>query len=189
MQTQKLVPFSTPIWAFKTDASLEADTAVCLAMRSENTGVKKSNMGGWQSEILNEQDVKNKFPTTFKFIDAAINKVAAELNTKYKIKEAWVNLNDKNHFNYGHVHPQSTVSGCMYLKVNSTSGQIVFTNPTASVHYSLPRDIDGFWGAFNVSPTVGNLIIFPSYLEHYVEPNLSDETRVSIAFNCEALTT
>jgi len=29
----------------------------------------------------------------------------------------------------------------------------------------------------------GDLIIFPSYLKHYVEPNLNKKERISISFN------
>ena len=36
---------------------------------------------------------------------------------------------------------------------------------------------------YTVNPLNGQLIIFPSYLEHYVEPNLTQETRISISGN------
>ena len=35
----------------------------------------------------------------------------------------------------------------------------------------------------SISPEAGTLIIFPSWLEHGVEQNLSEADRISIAFN------
>jgi hypothetical protein len=31
------------------------------------------------------------------------------------------------------------------------------------------------------------MIVFPSYAEHYVEPNLSNEDRISISFNTKLI--
>ena len=36
---------------------------------------------------------------------------------------------------------------------------------------------------WEVTPEEGKLMIWPSWLLHYVKPNLSDDTRISIAFN------
>ena len=33
----------------------------------------------------------------------------------------------------------------------------------------------------------GDLLIFPSYLPHYVEPNKSDEDRIVISFNIDII--
>jgi uncharacterized protein (TIGR02466 family) len=40
----------------------------------------------------------------------------------------------------------------------------------------------GYWYA---EPKEGDLIMFPSWLRHYVEPSKSNEDRISIAFNLE----
>jgi uncharacterized protein (TIGR02466 family) len=32
-------------------------------------------------------------------------------------------------------------------------------------------------------PTAGRMLLFPSWLDHGVEPNLSDEERVCLSFN------
>jgi hypothetical protein len=37
-----------------------------------------------------------------------------------------------------------------------------------------------FW---SYGPVAGDLIIFPAYLSHFVESNMSVEDRISIAFN------
>ena len=69
-----------------------------------------------------------------------------------------------------------------YVKVPKNSGEIAFFDP---------RKIDTANSAFEedhpksmgVQPVEGNLIMFPSYLEHMVTPSESEEIRISIAFN------
>ena len=34
-------------------------------------------------------------------------------------------------------------------------------------------------------PKEGSMLVFPAYLDHKVEPNKSDEDRISISFNIE----
>ena len=36
---------------------------------------------------------------------------------------------------------------------------------------------------YPVEPSPLSCIIFPSWLSHYVEPNMSDEKRISLSFN------
>jgi hypothetical protein len=52
----------------------------------------------------------------------------------------------------------------------------------------MPRKIvsdDNIFNAvrWSVIPTNGLVVAFPGWLTHYVEPNHSDETRISIAYN------
>ena len=34
-----------------------------------------------------------------------------------------------------------------------------------------------------ILPKTGELLLWPAFLNHFVHPNLSDETRISISFN------
>ena len=38
-------------------------------------------------------------------------------------------------------------------------------------------------GCISVVPKEGKIILFPSFLDHLVEPNLTHEPRISISFN------
>ena len=39
----------------------------------------------------------------------------------------------------------------------------------------------------SITPKAGTLVLFPSYLEHKVNPNLSNEERIVISFNVSLL--
>ena len=63
------------------------------------------------------------------------------------------------------------------------AGSLGFRDPilartfTRSFYRSVPAEVA------SVVPEVGKLIMFPSWFEHHVGPNLTDEERIAISFN------
>jgi len=180
---EKIIPFYTPIWRFVSPMNMDAHLQKCLKMESDN-GVCVSNRGGYQSHAFLRDSFKTEFNEVYSFIMDCVNAVGEDTQSVYDLSNAWVNINRKNNYNTNHVHSQSSISGCMYIKTNLNSGNIVFDNPTPSKHYDINDNVDGFFGFHWRTPVAGEVLIFPSYLSHYVEPNNSEDVRVSIAFNC-----
>jgi len=105
----------------------------------------------------------------------------------FKVGRAWINLNQNNNITRPHLHANSLLSGVIYIKCQN-SGPIVFMNPIMAHQYVVTPDIINDFNEFtssdiSVYPCPGKLIIFPSWLVHYVENNLDNSDRISIAFN------
>ena len=100
----------------------------------------------------------------------------------------WANINKRNHWNIIHQHGQYTLSGTYYVKVPEDSGRIVFRDPRPGA-IGNPFLINAFdKGEFkNLNIMEGLLAIWPSYLDHFVEPSNSDEERISISFDIVAI--
>jgi len=103
---------------------------------------------------------------------------------------SWCNINPKGASNSRHLHADSNIflSGVYYVKVPKYSGQIRFWDPRGPlVHVQKDHEYfnDGMDFHF-IDPEPGLLIYFPSWLEHDVTVNDSDEDRISIAFNISA---
>ena len=160
------------------------------SLKSESTGVVKSNVNGWQSDILTKPNLEIK-----KLVDI-VNLQLHDLRGEYGIKDdfnfqinnLWININTKLSFNRPHIHPESAVSGVYYVSVPKNSGNIVFNHPSRTQQYHIrdeavkvSNDINS--STWHVTPDAGLLIAFPSWLEHYVEPNNNEDERISIAFN------
>ena len=101
----------------------------------------------------------------------------------------WVNRNPKGASNLRHTHITFTrplfLSGVYYVKVPENSGRIRFYDPRM-ISYMNPPDYEYYYeGAqYNfVEPQDDMIIMFPSWFEHDVEENKSDEERISIGFN------
>ena len=104
--------------------------------------------------------------------------------------EGWMNVNRAGDFNVLHCHPGCFVSATYYVKLPAEmrGGEIVFRDPRgpAVAMYETPK-IELPWVGTGTgipyAPSTGMLILFPSWLEHRVEPFEGEGERISIAFN------
>jgi uncharacterized protein (TIGR02466 family) len=158
-------------------------------LMEKNKGVQKSNRGGWQSMDLFDENI---FFTSIKK-DLKYFKEALQIfDMNFYLDNFWFNINRKNNFNVIHEHLGHFISGVLYVKCPDNCGNIVFTDSSAQIRDSymynlgligkLPKN-NVFLRQWQYTPKEGLLLMFPSWLEHYVEPNESDEDRISIAFN------
>ncbi len=96
---------------------------------------------------------------------------------------AWsVRLRDQG-FHANHVHPEGWVSSALYISLpeevssgTGTEGHIQFGSPMTELGVDLPP-------RRTVKPTVGTLVLFPSYMWHGTLPFHSDEPRITVAFD------
>jgi uncharacterized protein (TIGR02466 family) len=143
--------------------------------------VIKSNRGGWQSELQKPDD-------TFNPLVQKINEVCKNINLDVKetlITQLWVNVNKRGDWNAIHQHGDvAYLSGTYYVKVPKDSGTLVFRDPrpgAISNNFTSQRFDKGEFKRINL--TDGLLMLWPSYLDHFVEPSQTDEERISISFD------
>lgn len=158
--------------------------------KQDTEGKKVSNFGGWQSNNFNLSD-----PDLQEFLNEVITRSKILLkhyslnNRNYRIISMWANINKYKDSNHLHHHSGSVISGVFYLKTNKDCGSIVFKHPSEIINFCWKRDdykeynqTNGFFYEFQ--PEDNALLLFPSWLNHYVNPNLNKEVdRVSISFN------
>jgi uncharacterized protein (TIGR02466 family) len=104
------------------------------------------------------------------------------------VNNIWININPPGTFNRPHVHPECVFAGVYYVAVPENSGGISFKHPAVAQQYHVFPEVIEEYNSYSASswavdPEPGKLVIFPAWLEHYVEPNLSNSERISIAFN------
>jgi uncharacterized protein (TIGR02466 family) len=100
------------------------------------------------------------------------------------VTQSWANYTDPGQYHHKHAHPNSFISGVFYPQADRSVDKIYFyksgyerikVQPATWNHWNS----ESWW--FEVG--AGDLILFPSHLEHMVETKVGNETRVSIAFN------
>lgn len=164
----------------------------CLRQQQISPGILVSNEGGWHSDYLNLTNLDSELAPLFAAIADALaqvqNSFGFNTTIDHVIDSAWININNKGHANRAHKHTGSLFSGVYYVKVPKDSGNIEFTNPIQDHPHEIQDWMLADYNAFtatswNVEPEEGKLLIFPSWLLHYVYPSHSDESRISIAFN------
>jgi len=148
-------------------------------LQSTESAVKKSNYGGWQSEV-------NLFdnPAFAQLTDEIASTVFWLFNKNISIKQMWACVNKHKDFNVIHAHGNEYhLSGVFYLKVPVDSGNICFRDPRPAAINSTTNRIFNQGDSENFIPYETELILFPSFLEHFVMPNESQEDRISVSFD------
>ena len=185
--------FPTPVWTIQLDNYKNVNEEMYNFIKSnqekDEIGINKSNVKGWHSKDFNLND---KEPQNFiSFILPAIEKVMIDMNWEKekqtaKINNMWAIINTGGSANLRHQHGNSTISGAYYVRAPKNSGDIVFYDPRPAPVYSHPNVVNPnlLNAQINgVSPKEGALVLFPSYLDHSVNENLSNEERIVISFN------
>ncbi len=195
-QTRFEKAFSTPIVRFRVEDHQALDAVLKAEghrLRDTDEGVSKSNRGGWHSKGNLFQDQTGCFQdlrvAATEAVLAATRKVTSKVDPEdFRLKLfAWMNINPPGGFNAPHTHPGAHWSGVYYVSQpeieTGSSGMIEFLDPRSDLpHWRLLKS-SAFRPKRSLRPEAGEMILFPSYLVHWVYPNESGDERISIAFN------
>ena len=185
--------FPTPIWYGKLSSAsityLNSAIKYCLNLKSKSPSRVISNRGGWQGDSLYDNDIQDTpLMPFFNEIDNYTKEAFFELgiDPAPKFCGAWVNINKKNDYNLPHIHPVASLSGVFYLTQNNSA--IVFNREASVSNHHLTwlgsnNNTPLSYTKVSYTPKQGDFLLFPAWLEHFVEPSQNDEERISIAFN------
>jgi len=174
----------TQIWDFmrsETRVTFNEDFTSWIQGEMKKDSVRKSNRGGWQSELYDSKN--NMFEPLIKEIKEFCSHLPLNIK-EIIIPQLWVNVNKRGDWNIIHQHGQYDLSGTYYVKVPKDSGRLVFRDPRPAAignKFMIHRFDNGEFK--NVNVMEGMLGIWPAYLDHFVEPSDSDEERISISFD------
>lgn len=169
------------------------------AMReADPDGIVRSNVkkaGSWHSATdLNRRE---EFQQLTALLASMADQIYQNLNyqddTMAVCDNMWANINPRYGYNRFHNHPNVLWSGVYYVQAPPNSGRIYFRDPREQAHMTTPRLKTGdiireLWSEVYYEPIEGRALLFPAWLAHEVEPNLTDKEgseadRVSISFN------
>ena len=182
--------FSIP--TIETIININNDELLNVAMEklnNENT-VIKSNVAGFQSDYvdLTEKVYQPLVIETLNLSNHIFDYYTVNPAYNRRLKNMWFNINPKGGANRAHTHAGSFVSGVYYVKTPDRCGILGFEHPAQNYEYHCNNLAIKDWNVKNAAtmkflPQAGKLILFPSFIKHYVEPNENDDLRISIAFN------
>jgi uncharacterized protein (TIGR02466 family) len=185
--------FPTPIWHFILDDYQQLNDTLLQEIKAEQecdrTGEKWSNILGWHSVSTLHQ--RESFAEFNSIIGANVIEVANCLHWdlqkfSLELKSCWAIVNGKLASNSVHNHPNSILSGVYYLQAPENSGVISFSDPRSAAQMLVPPMTEfSPWTLPKISykPQAGTMLLFPSWLLHSVEMNMSKELRISLSFN------
>jgi uncharacterized protein (TIGR02466 family) len=148
---------------------------------NDNIGNNTSN-NNYLLEEKELKDIKNFIEKNIKvYMD---NIVCPADDTQVYITQSWINYNGQNQFHHEHSHPNSYISGVLYIKADEIIDSINFTNRQYSFIQPLIKNYN-IWNSKDWWYPVKSkkLIIFPSSVTHNVFQKNDSNIRISLAFN------
>jgi len=134
---------------------------------------------------------KPEMASIAKAVDEALQTFAREvmgISQRLEVTQSWALRNPPGVGMHGHTHSNSLISGSLYYApLPEPPGNMIFerhngyrqlemaVDGTRTNIYNAPRNA--------VVPKQGDLVLFSSAIQHYVEPNPGTVDRHSIAFN------
>jgi uncharacterized protein (TIGR02466 family) len=180
--------FPTILYAKDFQLDLNQMTQNIIKWSKEDKGITKTNVDGWHSETNMHTKIEYKplVDELFKMVYEVFNE--EWLDGRVKIGNMWANINPPGGYNKPHVHPNSLFSGVYYVKTPPNSGQLVCSDPRPGIQTCMPNRKKGeppkhLWRDLHLQPKENRAIVFPAWLWHSVQPNKSNENRISVSFN------
>ena len=159
-----------------------------VAWSKKNSGVKKTNVNGWHSET-NMHELPQFKPLVDELFKMQHQVFKEEwLDREPRLGNMWANINYQGGYNKPHIHPNSLFSGVYYVHAQPNSGKLICNDPRPGIQTVMPVRKSGqppkhLWRETHLDPKPGRIIMFPAWLWHSVEPNQSNDIRISVSFN------
>ncbi|MBE0452791.1 2OG-Fe(II) oxygenase family protein [Roseovarius autotrophicus] len=132
------------------------------------------------------------FADLVKVLDAHVAAFARDLEfdlgeQALRLEDIWINILPEGGMHSSHIHPHSVISGTTYVAMPEGASALKLEDPRSARMMAAPprrkdarQDMRGF---VYVTPQVGDVLLWESWLRHEVPMNMSDEDRISVSFN------
>ncbi|MCB6179993.1 hypothetical protein LHP98_17885 [Rhodobacter sp. Har01] len=106
---------------------------------------------------------------------------------KLKCNALWINILPQGGTHASHIHPHSVISGTTYVAMPEGTSALKLEDPRLPMMMLAPvvkKDAAPELQRFvYVKPSVGEVLLWESWLRHEVPMNMAEEDRISVSFN------
>jgi len=191
LEASDVIPmFPTLVWKILLTAELRRtiDAKVLATLERLRRDLPTLESGqGWQSaQTLHQLDEFQDLVSCVSNVAKSILRFLRIGQEAFEITGCWATVLAAGAIHKTHSHPNNFLSGVYYVRIHPGADTINFHDPRSQTRIIRPPVVE--LTAENtdqvvVSVTNGTLLMFPSYLEHSVDSNMSTEERISISFN------
>jgi len=177
--------FPTPIYVAKLNRVFTKKELIFVEKEINLTLKNKGNIYSKNTYILEKPAFKIlKEEITFLINDYFKKIICNKNNIKPYITQSWLNYTKDNEYHHTHFHPNSYISGVLYFNAIKEIDCIRFHRK----EYETIKPVVSNFNEYNAEHftfhvEAGNIILFPSSLEHSVPIKKNSNIRTSLAFN------
>jgi uncharacterized protein (TIGR02466 family) len=195
-----LALFATPVFTFHDDTSGELDGELTRLLVDESTrepGVQRSNSGGWHSQADLSGRPDACYQELMRRVIAGVQHAfretvrgqRLELAPRYRFGvQAWAMVMRDGDHTIVHDHADSHFSVVYYpdagdadLARHADSGKLMLMDPRRGG--SVISGVALSPSLFAIAPRTGMMVVFPGWLQHFVQPYRGTRPRVAISCN------
>jgi uncharacterized protein (TIGR02466 family) len=176
--------FPNPVVVSNIGRSFTEDELKVVSENKLNSRMAFGNSISINNRILDLPEFKSIHTFVKQSIDYYLETIfSPATNVELYVTESWLNWTEQGQMHHAHSHPNSIISGVVYIDVQPNDS-ITFINNDPVVIQIISNSANIF-NCRNISTSVktGDIIMFPSTLHHMVEPSVNPTTRISLAFN------
>ena len=165
--------FPTPFWHIENEIPQPLVDELyqgAYKFKDNHESVSYPNYRGYQSPGFNWEDFHPYGKEVVKDI------VSKAIEIDFNISNWWYNINGKEAWNLPHCHPGSDLALVLYL--TETDDLLHLINPFSQRRLNETS-------TYVPSTKKGDILIFPSDIQHFVMPNQKEEDRISISMNLQ----
>ena len=177
--------FPIPVYISNLDRPFTKEEMGIFTTAEKKVVPNAGNITSANNYILNEKGMENLKDILTAHVTKYIKRIHAP---KYPmvpyITQSWANYTKKNQYHHTHEHPNSFISGVLYINANEAHDKITLHKKG----YQQIKPVPTEWNWYNsdswfYTVKTGMIILFPSGTTHNVETKEGDNKRISLAFN------
>lgn len=144
-----------------------------------------SNLSSRDKNVLSNPALKDLRDTLQQHLDEYFKTIYNTSNSvSLKITQSWLTLSRQGDSHHSHTHPNSVVSGVLYINLAKNDGVSFHRNEDNLWHELLPAQENYFNAkSYFINTEVGDILLFPSNVRHGVREVTEAVERVSLSFN------
>jgi len=175
---------------FLTESQCEEVFAYIKKMKMNHHGAVIGGMStheGGNEDVLLEisKTIKSCMNIRYEILDE-LKKYSATSSIDFnKLGNSWANIQDVGGTLLPHTHSLSSMSGALYINIDEHSSKLNFHNPNPFVSFTNSDMVSSYFmhRTYWIEAKKGDLLIFPSWLQHSSHAPNKTSDRTVISFN------
>ncbi len=185
MQHDLMSMFATPLYRANLGRGFTQDELNCFRAALSDSVQSVSNYSSRNKNVLAEPELMALRAVLQEHLDQYLKSVYNTANSvSLKITQSWLTLSRRGESHHAHTHPNSVVSGVLYINLAQNDGISFHRNEDSLWHELIPAE-ENYFNAkrYFVNTAVGDILLFPSQVRHGVREVQEEVERVSLSFN------
>ena len=179
--------FPTPVYTSSIKRNFTIEEKKFIQENLKRSFPNLNNVTSWDTNILESKEMENLKKEMMFMVNDFYDKVFSPVNREEispYITQSWLNWTSPGQSHHKHNHPNSILSGVLYIDADERHDRITLYNENYNTIRFEPKDTNVFnANSGHVIVKTGSVVIFPSNVWHSVDTKAGDNLRISLAFN------